>query len=39
VQPGRDAMLARICVMKALTVTLNGWFNPDRKETHWGKPS
>ena len=34
---GGDAMLARIGVMKALNRHVERVFNPDRKETHWGK--
>ena len=30
-------MLARIAVMKALNRHVVREFNPDRKETHWGK--
>jgi riboflavin synthase len=30
-------MLARIGVMKALNRHVERVFNPDRKETHWGK--
>jgi hypothetical protein len=34
---GGDPMLARIGVMKALNRNVERVFNPDRKETHWGK--
>ena len=34
---GGDTMLARIGVMKALNRHVERVFNPDRKETHWGK--
>jgi len=34
---GGDAMLARIGVKKALNRHVERVFNPDRKETHWGK--
>jgi hypothetical protein len=34
---GGDPMLARIGVMKALDRHVKRVFNPDRKETHWGK--
>ena len=30
-------MLTRIAVMKALNRHVERVFNPDRKETHWGK--
>ncbi|MBT1512737.1 hypothetical protein KIP88_19745 [Bradyrhizobium sp. SRL28] len=30
-------MLARIAVMKALNRGVERVFNPDRKDTHWGK--
>ena len=30
-------MLARIGVMRALNRRVERVFNPDRKETHWGK--
>ena len=30
-------MMARIGVMKALNRHVERVFNPDRKETHWGK--
>jgi hypothetical protein len=30
-------MLARIGVMKALNRRVERVFNPDRKDTHWGK--
>jgi hypothetical protein len=34
---GGDPMLARIGVMKALNRHVERVFNPERKETHWGK--
>ena len=34
---GGDPMLARIGVMKALSRHVVRVFNPDRKDTHWGK--
>ena len=34
---GGDSMLARIAFMKALNRNVVVAFNPDRKETHWGK--
>jgi hypothetical protein len=34
---GGDTMLARIGVMKALNRHVERVFNPDLKETHWGK--
>ena len=34
---GGDPMLARIAFMKALNRNVERVFNPDRKETHWGK--
>jgi hypothetical protein len=34
---GGDPMLARIGVMRALNRGVERVFNPDRKETHWGK--
>ena len=34
---GGHAMMARIGVMKALNRHVERVFNPDRKETHWGK--
>jgi hypothetical protein len=34
---GGDPMLARIGVMKTLNRNVERVFNPDRKETHWGK--
>jgi len=34
---GGAPMLARIGVMKALNRHVERVFNPDRKETHWGK--
>ncbi len=34
---GGHAMMARIGVMKALNRHVVREFNPDRKETHWGK--
>jgi hypothetical protein len=30
-------MMARIAVMKALNRHVERAFNPDRKDTHWGK--
>ena len=30
-------MLARIAIMKALNRHVVREFNPDRKDTHWGK--
>jgi hypothetical protein len=30
-------MLARIAVMRALNRHVERVFNPDRKDTHWGK--
>jgi hypothetical protein len=36
---GGDPMLARIGVMKALNRHVERVFNPDAKETHWGKRS
>ena len=30
-------MMARISVMKALNRQVERMFNPDRKDTHWGK--
>jgi hypothetical protein len=34
---GGHAMMARIGVMKALNRHVERVFDPDRKETHWGK--
>jgi hypothetical protein len=34
---GAPAMMARISVMKALNRQVERMFNPDRKDTHWGK--
>ena len=34
---GGDPMLARIGVMKALNRGVERVFNPERKDTHWGK--
>jgi hypothetical protein len=34
---GGDPMLARIGVMRALNRRVERVFNPDRKDTHWGK--
>jgi hypothetical protein len=34
---GGPTMMARIGVMKALNRHIERVFNPDRKETHWGK--
>jgi hypothetical protein len=34
---GGPTMLARIGVMRALSRNVERVFNPDRKETHWGK--
>jgi hypothetical protein len=34
---GGHAMMARIGVMKTLDRHVERGFNPDRKETHWGK--
>jgi len=34
---GGDTMLARIGVMKALNRHVERAFNPDCRETHWGK--
>ena len=34
---GGGPMLARIAFMKALNRHVERVFNPDRKETHWGK--
>jgi hypothetical protein len=33
----RPTMMARIAVMKALNRHVERAFNPDRKDTHWGK--
>jgi hypothetical protein len=37
VSRGGPTMMARIGVMKALNRHVERVFNPDRKETHWGK--
>jgi len=37
VSRGGPTMLARIGVMKALNRHVERVFNPDRKDTHWGK--
>ena len=34
---GGHSIMARIGVMKALNRNVERVFNPDRKETHWGK--
>jgi hypothetical protein len=34
---GGPTMMARMGVMKALNRHVERVFNPDRKETHWGK--
>jgi hypothetical protein len=34
---GGPTMMARIGVMRALNRGVVREFNPDRKETHWGK--
>ena len=34
---GASTMMARIGVMKALNRHVERVFNPDRKDTHWGK--
>jgi hypothetical protein len=34
---GGPTMMARIGVMKALNRHVERVFNPDRKDTHWGK--
>ena len=34
---GGDPMMAKIGVMRALNRGVEREFNPDRKETHWGK--
>jgi hypothetical protein len=34
---GGPTMLARIGVMRALNRDVERVFNPDRKDTHWGK--
>ena len=36
-ESGGPAMLARIGVMRALNRHVERVFNPDRKDTHWGK--
>lgn len=37
VSRGGPTMMARIGVMRALNRHVERVFNPDRKETHWGK--
>ena len=37
VSRGGPTMMARIGVMKALNRHVERVFNPERKETHWGK--
>ena len=37
VSRGGPTMLARIGVMKALNRHVERVFNPERKDTHWGK--
>ena len=37
VERNGPTMMARIGVMKALNRHVERVFNPDRKETHWGK--
>ena len=37
VSRGGPTMMARIGVMKALNRHVERVFNPDRKDTHWGK--
>ena len=37
VSRGGPTMLARIAVMKALNHHVERVFNPERKDTHWGK--
>lgn len=37
VSRGGTTMMARIGVMKALNRNVPRVFNPDRKDTHWGK--
>ena len=37
VSRGGPTMMARIGVMKALNRGVERVFNPDRKDTHWGK--
>ena len=37
VSRGGPTMMARIGVMKSLNRHVERLFNPDRKETHWGK--
>jgi hypothetical protein len=37
VSRGGPTMMARIGVMKALTRHVERVFNPDRKDSHWGK--
>ena len=36
-ETGGPTMLARIGVMRALNRHVERVFNPERKETHWGK--
>ena len=36
-ETGGPTMLARIGVMRALNRHVERVFNPDRKDTHWGK--
>ena len=36
-QAGADPLLARIGMMRALNHHVDRVFNPDRKDTHWGK--
>ena len=36
-ESGGPTMLARIGVMRALNRHVERVFNPDRKDTHWGK--
>jgi hypothetical protein len=38
-ETGGPTMMARIGVMRALNRHVERGFNPDRKETHWGKRS
>jgi hypothetical protein len=38
-ETGGPTMMARIGVMRALNRHVEWGFNPDRKETHWGKRS
>jgi hypothetical protein len=37
VKQNGPTMFARIGVMRALNRNVERMFNPDRKETHWGK--